>query len=84
MVKLRSSRPSQDNGPLPERAVAMLVYEILRVVRCCHAAGILHGDIKVMRRCSAMVPVLTLQAAAQSWKVARVPVYPHCEQHHDH
>ena len=25
----------------------MLVYEVLRVVRCCHAAGILHGDIKV-------------------------------------
>ncbi len=37
----------QEQGALPERAVAMLVYEVLRVVRCCHAAGILHGDIKV-------------------------------------
>lgn len=33
-------------GPLPERQAAMLVYEVLRVVRCCHSAGILHGDIK--------------------------------------
>ncbi len=39
-------RPQQQ-GALPERGVAMLVYEVLRVVRCCHAAGILHGDIKV-------------------------------------
>ena len=37
----------QERGSLPERQAAMLVYEVLRVVRCCHAAHILHGDIKV-------------------------------------
>lgn len=37
----------QVSGPLPERHVAMLVYEVLRLVRCCHSANILHGDIKV-------------------------------------
>ena len=29
----------------------MLVYEVLRVVRCCHAAGILHGDVKARPEC---------------------------------
>lgn len=44
------SVPLQLRGPLPERQVAMLVYEVLRVVRCCHSALILHGDIKVRFR----------------------------------
>ena len=40
--------PLQARGPIPEREAAMLIYEVLRVVRCCHSANILHGDIKVM------------------------------------
>jgi len=38
---------SQKQGPIPEHQAAMLVYEVLRIVRCCHSANILHGDIKV-------------------------------------
>jgi serine/threonine protein kinase len=33
-------------GALGERHAAMAVWEVLRLVRSCHAAGILHGDIK--------------------------------------
>jgi serine/threonine protein kinase len=33
-------------GALGERHAAMAVWEVLRLVRACHAAGILHGDIK--------------------------------------
>ena len=37
----------QDCGQLPERVVALLAHEVVRVVSACHARDILHGDIKV-------------------------------------
>eukprot|EP00775_Hariotina_reticulata_P009959 gene9959-10114_t len=36
----------QDHGELPERAVALIAYEVLQVVEKCHELGILHGDVK--------------------------------------
>lgn len=36
----------QDHGPLSERAVALIGYEVLKVVKACHDHGILHGDVK--------------------------------------
>jgi serine/threonine protein kinase len=36
----------QDHGALPERAVALIAYEVLQVVEKCHELGILHGDLK--------------------------------------
>jgi len=38
--------PWQDHGGLPERAVALIAYEVLQVVEKCHELGILHGDVK--------------------------------------
>ncbi|KAI8463640.1 MAG: kinase-like domain-containing protein [Monoraphidium minutum] len=37
---------SEDVGNLPERAVALIAYEALKMVEVCHDAQILHGDIK--------------------------------------
>ncbi|WIA11092.1 hypothetical protein OEZ85_011237 [Tetradesmus obliquus] len=37
---------SDDHGALPERAVALIAYEVLQVVEKCHELGILHGDLK--------------------------------------
>eukprot|EP00878_Enallax_costatus_P020810 GHUV01022010.1.p1 GENE.GHUV01022010.1~~GHUV01022010.1.p1 ORF type:complete len:166 (+),score=48.08 GHUV01022010.1:557-1054(+) len=39
---------SDDHGPggLPERAVALIAYEVLQVIEECHKHGILHGDVK--------------------------------------
>jgi serine/threonine protein kinase len=31
---------------MPERAVALIAYEVLKVVSACHAINVLHGDIK--------------------------------------
>lgn len=36
----------QEEGPLPEAAVARLLLEILHVVDTCHRAGFVHGDVK--------------------------------------
>ncbi|KAI8467254.1 MAG: hypothetical protein J3K34DRAFT_523859 [Monoraphidium minutum] len=37
---------SDDWGQMPERAVALIAYEVLKVVAACHAINVLHGDIK--------------------------------------
>lgn len=37
---------SDDHGALPERAVALIAYEVLQVLEKCHELGILHGDVK--------------------------------------
>ncbi|KIZ00722.1 Calcium-dependent protein kinase 2 [Monoraphidium neglectum] len=37
---------SEQVGNLPERAVALIAYEVLKIVDACHEAHILHGDIK--------------------------------------
>lgn len=37
----------QDCGNLPERVVALIAHEVVKVVEACHARSILHGDIKV-------------------------------------
>lgn len=31
---------------LSERAVALIAYEVLKVIQCCHSRGIIHGDVK--------------------------------------
>ncbi len=31
---------------MSERAVALIGYEVLKVVKCCHDNGVLHGDVK--------------------------------------
>ncbi len=36
----------QSCGAMSERHAAMVVWEVLRLLRACHSAGILHGDIK--------------------------------------
>lgn len=36
----------QDGGALEEHQVAVLLFEILRVVAACHRRGICHGDVK--------------------------------------
>ncbi len=33
-------------GPLSERAAAAVAHECLKVVATCHAAGVMHGDVK--------------------------------------
>ena len=60
----------QASGSLPERQVAMLVYEVLRLVRCCHSANILHGDIKVHFSGSFARP----PPCSQLWTPTRAPV----------
>jgi len=37
---------SDDRGALPERAVALIGYEVLKVVAACHRNNVLHGDVK--------------------------------------
>lgn len=32
---------------MPERAVALIAFEVLKVVAACHNIHVLHGDIKV-------------------------------------
>lgn len=39
------------HGPLNEKALAVVAFEVLCVVRACHAAGILHGDVKPANFC---------------------------------
>lgn len=38
-------------GPLSERCLALIAFEVLKVVAACHAAGILHGDVKPANFC---------------------------------
>lgn len=38
-------------GPLDERALALVTFEVLKIVKCCHDMGILHGDVKPANFC---------------------------------
>jgi serine/threonine protein kinase len=42
---------SDAHGPLPEKALAAVAAEVLKVVRACHVAGLLHGDVKPANFC---------------------------------
>ena len=37
---------ARGDTPLPERAAAILAFELLKVLSACHAAGVVHGDVK--------------------------------------
>lgn len=37
---------SEATGPLPERVLAFIAWELLRCIQACHKARVLHGDIK--------------------------------------
>lgn len=39
-------RLSDEAGALAERGAALVMYEALKVVKCCHDRGVLHGDVK--------------------------------------
>lgn len=34
---------SQKCGPLDEKSLALVAFEVLKIVKCCHDLGILHG-----------------------------------------
>ena len=34
----------QAYGPLEEKALALVAFEVLKIVRACHDLGILHGE----------------------------------------
>lgn len=36
----------EEHGPLSERNLAVVAYEVLKMVKACHEAGLLHGDVK--------------------------------------
>ena len=49
MERLRGGDLDQalaSSGPLSERAAAAVAHEVLKVVATCHAAGVMHGDVK--------------------------------------
>ncbi len=46
LTERRNLVSSQRHGPLQEHQVAAVVWEVLKVVTACHAAGVCHGDIK--------------------------------------
>lgn len=49
MERLRGGDLDQalaSGGPLSERAAAAVAHECLKVVATCHAAGVMHGDVK--------------------------------------
>jgi serine/threonine protein kinase len=37
----------QKKGALPEHCVAVVLFEVLKVVAACHRRSVFHGDIKV-------------------------------------
>lgn len=45
---------TQDCGELPERVIALIAYETVKVVAACHERDIMHGDIKVRLQCVVM------------------------------
>lgn len=36
----------QEHGQLSERHLALIAKEVLKMIKCCHDAGLLHGDVK--------------------------------------
>lgn len=36
----------QEHGAMTEAHVAMIAWEVLKVVKCCHDHSVVHGDIK--------------------------------------
>lgn len=64
-----------DRGSLEERTAARVVYECLRVLKACHAAGVVHNDVKPG---NFMVDTARLEGAcAKGWAgecAADVPV----------
>lgn len=53
----------QSCGPLSERAVQLVAFEVLSTIRACHERGIQHGDVKVssasiMRLCHKQLVLL--------------------------
>ena len=36
---------TQAYGPLEEKALALVAFEVLKIVKACHDSGILHGEI---------------------------------------
>ena len=41
----------QAYGPLEEKALALVAFEVLKIVKACHELGILHGDVKPANFC---------------------------------
>lgn len=42
---------SENHGSLDERALAQVALEVLKIVKACHDAGLLHGDVKPANFC---------------------------------
>ncbi|GAX80703.1 hypothetical protein CEUSTIGMA_g8138.t1 [Chlamydomonas eustigma] len=42
---------TEANGPLDERALALVAFEVLKIVKACHELGIIHGDVKPANFC---------------------------------
>lgn len=41
----------QEHGALNEKHLALVAYEVLKMVKACHEAGLLHGDVKPANFC---------------------------------
>lgn len=41
----------EKHGPLDERSLAQVAYEVLKMVKCCHDLGVVHGDVKPANFC---------------------------------
>lgn len=41
----------EKHGPLDERSLAQVAYEVLKMVKCCHDLGVMHGDVKPANFC---------------------------------
>jgi calcium/calmodulin-dependent protein kinase I len=42
---------AQTYGPLDEPSLALVAFEVLKIVKSCHDMGILHGDVKPANFC---------------------------------
>jgi len=42
---------AEEHGPLSEKHLALVGYEVLKIVKACHEAGLLHGDVKPANFC---------------------------------
>lgn len=72
MERLRGGDLDQalaSGGPLSERAAAAVAHECLKVVATCHAAGVMHGDVKpanfMLREAFSSAPSTSADAGEQ-------------------
>lgn len=66
----------QTYGPLDEASLALVAFEVLKIVKACHDMGILHGDVKPANFC------LTWVMQACVYAHATTHPWPHMLDYH--